>query len=242
MTDFKRIDSAIRPGATGTPGRHARSLPSWATVLAVVAHPDDESFGLGGVIGTLATAGARVHVLCYTHGEASTINHPGADLRTARAHELRQAATALGAASVRLLDYADGGLDQVPVSELAGHAVRLARHQHAQGLLVFDSTGVTGHPDHQAATGAALRAAATTGLPVLAWTLPTSVAEQLNAETGAGFVGRQPRDIDVCVRVDRATQRRAALLHTTQVSPAAVLWRRLVLLGDCEHLRWLVRP
>jgi hypothetical protein len=37
-------------------------------------------------------------------------------------------------------------------------------------------------------------------------------------------------------------QRRAALLHAIQVSPAAVLWRRLQLLGECEHLRWLVPP
>jgi N-acetylglucosamine malate deacetylase 2 len=242
MTYFKRIDTAVRPDAAGLPGRHAQSLPSWQTILAVVAHPDDESFGLGAVIATLTGSGSRVHVLCYTHGEASTINHAAADLHTARALELREAATALGVSSVRLLDYPDGGLGLVPVRELAGHALRLAALQRAQGLLVFDSTGVTGHPDHQAATAAAVQAAAMLGLPVLAWTLPASVAEQLNAETGAGFVGQQARDIDVCVRVDRAAQRGAALLHTTQVSPAAVLWRRLVLLGDCEHLRWLARP
>jgi N-acetylglucosamine malate deacetylase 2 len=45
--------------------------------------------------------------------------------------------------------------------------------------------------------------------------------------------------VDICVRVDRARQRRAALLHTSQISPAAVLWRRLQLQGDYEHLRWI---
>jgi hypothetical protein len=29
------------------------------------------------------------------------------------------------------------------------------------------------------------------------------------------------------------------LLHASQVSPAALLWRRLQLQGDCEHLRWI---
>ncbi len=45
-------------------------------MLAVIAHPDDESFGLGAVIDALITAGAIVDVLCLTRGEASTL---GAD-------------------------------------------------------------------------------------------------------------------------------------------------------------------
>jgi hypothetical protein len=40
------------------------------------------------------------------------------------------------------------------------------------------------------------------------------------------------------VRVDRARQRRAALLHASQLT-WALLWRRLQLQGDCEHLRWI---
>src|SRR5579863_5236171 len=92
------------------PVRPGRSLPAWESVLAVVAHPDDESFGLGAVIDALVTGGTAVHVLCYTHGEASTLNETRADLRRARESELRQAAAELGAASVTLLDYLDGGL------------------------------------------------------------------------------------------------------------------------------------
>ena len=48
--------------------------------------------------------------------------------------------------------------------------------------------------------------------------------------------------IDLCVRVSRNRQRRAALLHASQVSPGMVLWRRLQLRGECEHLPWLVPP
>jgi hypothetical protein len=40
----------------------------------VVAHPDDESFGLGAIISQMTATGAAVHILCYTHGEASTLN------------------------------------------------------------------------------------------------------------------------------------------------------------------------
>jgi len=50
------------------------------------------------------------------------------------------------------------------------------------------------------------------------------------------------RGTDLRVRVSRDRQRRAALLHASQISPGAVLWRRLRLLGDCEYLRWLIPP
>jgi LmbE family N-acetylglucosaminyl deacetylase len=48
-------------------------LPDWPVALVVVAHPDDESFGLGAVIEAFVTSGTTVHVLCLTKGEASTV-------------------------------------------------------------------------------------------------------------------------------------------------------------------------
>lgn len=222
--------------------RPGRVLPGWATVLAVVAHPDDETFGLGAVVGALTASGAAVHLLCYTRGEASTLNENGASLRQARAEELRQAGRALGVATVTLLDYPDGRLAVTPPGELAANVTRLAARHRPDGLLVFDDTGITGHPDHQAATAAALRAASADGLPVLAWTLPAAVAVALQGETGQAFTGQPPGRIDLCIRVDRGLQRRAALMHASQISPTAVLWRRLQLQGDREHLRWLRPP
>lgn len=221
--------------------RPGHGLPRWRRVLVVVAHPDDETFGLGAVAGRFADAGALVHVLCFTHGEASTLNHNAAELHQERAAELRRAADELGLAGVTLLGYPDGHLAEAPAAELSAHVTRLAGRLNADGLLAFDETGVTGHPDHQAATRAAQRAATTAGLPVLGWTLPEPVAGQLRAETGAAFAGQPPGRIDLCVRVDRTRQRRAALRHASQISPTAVLWRRLQLQGEYEHLRWLVR-
>ena len=226
-------------GAMSRPGR---LLPGWRQVLAVVAHPDDETFGLGALADHLAAGGATVHVLCFTHGEASTLNENHAELHQERARELRQAAAELGVATVTLLDYPDGHLAAAAPAELSGHVTRLALQYGAEGLMVFDDTGITGHPDHQAATRAAVSAARAAGLPVLAWTLQDTVADRLRAETGAAFGGQPPGRVDLCVRVGRARQRRAALLHASQISPGAVLWRRLQLQGDCEHLRWLHRP
>ena len=156
--------------------RPGRQLPAWASVLAVVAHPDDESFGLGAVIDTLSKGGTAVHILCYTHGEASTLNETRADLRRAREQELSQAGAELGAASVTLLDYPDGRLAEIAPDELAARAAAAAARGRAGGLLVFDDTGITGHPDHRAATAAAVLAGQHAGLPVLAWALPQAVA------------------------------------------------------------------
>ncbi len=217
-------------------------LPGWPSVLAVVAHPDDETFGLGAILDQMAAGGASVHVLCYTHGEASTLNESGADLRRARQIELRLASQALGLATVTLLDYPDGRLGSVAPGELAGHVARIADRVHADGLLVFDDNGITGHPDHRAATRAAVQAASACGRSVLAWALPAPIAALLSEETGQRFVGQQAADIDLRVQVDRSRQRQAALLHKSQISPTAVLWRRLQLQANWEHLRWLIPP
>jgi len=226
-------------GAGGQLPRPGHGLPRWRRVLVVVAHPDDETFGLGAIASRFAGAGAAVHVLCFTHGEASTLNHNDAELHQERAAELRRAAGELGLAGVTLLSYPDGHLAEAPAGELVAHVTRLVDRLGVDGLLAFDETGVTGHPDHQAATRAAQWAAAA-GLPVLGWVLPEPVAGQLRAETGAAFTGQPMDRIDLCVRVDRTRQRRAARLHASQISPTAVLWRRLQLQGECEHLRWLV--
>ena len=204
----------------GNPAREPRGLLSaWPAVVAVVAHPDDESFGLGAIIDKMTSAGAMVHVLCYTRGEASTLNQTGADLLRQRARELRRAGAALGVATVALLDYPDGRLAEVPAAELAAHVTGLAARYHPGGLLVFDDTGVTGHPDHRAATAAAVLAAAPLSLPVLAWALPAGIAGRLRAETGQPFAGQPPGRLDFAIRVSRARQRHAAVLHASQVSP-----------------------
>jgi len=140
---------------------------------------------------------------------------------------------------VTLLGYRDGGLAARPPGELADRVTGLAARHHPDGLLAFDDTGITSHPDHQAATAAAVRAGTMLGLPVLAWALPADLADTLRAETGQPFAGQPPGNLDFRIRVDRACQRQAAWLHTSQISPAAVLWRRLELQGDTEHLRWL---
>jgi len=219
--------------------RRADALPAWTSVLAVVAHPDDESFGLGAILGAFTGAGAGVEVLCLTHGEASTLHGAPGNLASLRGAELAAAAEVLGVTRVMLKDHPDGDLRDLPAGMLAAEVVAAADSCGAGGLLVFDTAGVTGHPDHMAATAAGLLAAEMLNLPVLGWTLPEPVAAQLNQELGASFVGHQGHDIDLRVSVDRTRQRLASHAHVSQALPSSVLWRRLELLGDTESLRWL---
>lgn len=226
---------------TPTTPAAAGSLPRWESVLAVVAHPDDESFGLGAVLDGFVQAGATVSVLCLTQGEASTLGAPGPNLSHLRAVELQSAARQLGIASAVLLAYPDAALAQVDPVTLAAEVLSEMDARPVQGVVVFDPTGVSGHPDHAAASRAALDAAAERGLPVLGWTLPQSVAEALNDEFAAAFIGHGRHDVDLLVAVDRERQRLASLAHASQAAPTSLLWRRLELLGDLEYLRWL-RP
>jgi LmbE family N-acetylglucosaminyl deacetylase/uncharacterized OsmC-like protein len=215
------------------------ALPGWSSVLAVVAHPDDESFGLGAILDAFARSGAAVSVLCLTRGEASTARGIGGDRQALRALELQRAAAVLGLSSTFLSDHPDGALGQVSHTVLVQEVSEAAAKASVDGLVVFDPSGVTGHPDHKAASWAALDAATTLGLPVLGWTLPQRVAEQLNEELGTRFVGHERSEIDLTVSVDRDRQRAASLAHASQAVPTSVLWRRLELLGDVEHLRRL---
>jgi LmbE family N-acetylglucosaminyl deacetylase len=197
--------------------------------LAVVAHPDDESFGLGAVLSALSRRGVAVRVLCFTHGEASTM---GATLALAevRAGELRSAAAVLGVCDTELLDYPDGGLAEVPFGVLDGEVKE--RLGEADLLVVFEPGGVTGHPDHRAATAAATRVASRWGVSILEWGVPPDVAGALNQELATCFIAAE----GVEVEVDRTAQLEAIRCHASQAHDNPVLRRRLALQGRRERL------
>jgi len=231
-------DSGMR--ATSGPAG-CQKLPRLARVLAVCAHPDDESFGLGAVLASLAAAGTSSSLLCFTHSEASTLGLGAADLCRVRAGELAAAAAALGVTAAGLLDYPDGRLADIALSRLAGHVRRQIQRARPDALLVFDEGCITGHPDHCQATAAALSAASRENLAMIAWAIPLPVAGVLNAEFATAFTGRPAEQIDLAITVDRAAQLEAIACHASQSAHNRILWRRLELLGNTEHLRYLRR-
>jgi LmbE family N-acetylglucosaminyl deacetylase len=156
--------------ATGLP-----ELTGGATRLVVVApHPDDEVLGCGGLIALAVAAGLAVVVVALTDGEAAYPDDPhwtGARLAPARRAELALACAELGVAPASIVHagLADGGLCAAlerAVDLLAG-IVRAG-----DGVLVTWSGD--GHPDHEAAADAVLRACARAGArciqyPIWAW-------------------------------------------------------------------------
>lgn len=126
-------------------------------LLAVLAHPDDESLGMGGTLATYASSGIEVSLLTATRGEAGQFRgspagqpgHPGADvLARIREAELRDAATVLGIRRVTVLDYPDRHLDRAKPREIIGRVVGELRQVRPDVVVTFGPDGAYGHPDH----------------------------------------------------------------------------------------------
>jgi LmbE family N-acetylglucosaminyl deacetylase len=144
------------------------------TMLVVLAHPDDESFGPGGTLAKYARQGVSVHYLCGTRGESGTVDAERlngyknvAELRTA---ELMCASNELQLASVRFLGYRDSGMigsadnklsDSLHAASLDDVASRIIQHideLQPDVILTHDQFGGYGHPDHIKLHLATLRA------------------------------------------------------------------------------------
>ena len=204
-------------------------------VAAVVAHPDDETFGLGALLANLAGENRAVRVLCFTRGEASTLGISDG-LGDIRRSELFEAAAILGVSEITLLDFADGALDAVPDTELDDRIDRWLTPDVA-ALVVFEPQGVTGHPDHQAATKAAERVADHRALPVIEWGIDPDTASRMNADHGLSLKsivdGPDVHDL----RVDRTAQLAAIRKHASQRDDHPIVCQVLALQGDIERVR-----
>lgn len=133
-------------------------------VLLSLAHPDDETFGMGGLVAKYVAEGAEVYLICSTNGDVGTVDaefmegyQTIAELRLA---ELQCAAQTLGFTEVFTLGYRDSGMpgseeNQHPDSlcaaeedDVTGRIVEIIRKVRPQVVITFDPYGGYGHPDH----------------------------------------------------------------------------------------------
>jgi LmbE family N-acetylglucosaminyl deacetylase len=133
-------------------------------VLISLAHPDDESFGSGGLIARYVAEGADVYLICATNGDVGTVApemlngyQSVAELRLA---ELECASEILRFKKVFLLGYKDSGmmnsetsndstcLWQAPREQVAKRVVEVIREIRPQVVITFNKYGGYGHPDH----------------------------------------------------------------------------------------------
>ena len=229
------------------------------TVLAVFAHPDDESLACGGTLARLADAGARIVVLCASRGERGSISDPSlvpdGDLGRVRAQELCEAASVLGVSDVVILDHPDGSLRWADVPEFQAEIVATIERYRPDAVITFAEDGLYWHGDHIGVyerTYSAVRSLGAEAPPLYYVTMPRGVmrevAEAAHARGGAApdssFWGIAPDAFGaaagpptfvVDVR-DWAARKLAALrCHRTQMGPNnPIAW-----INDAEAQSWL---
>ena len=116
------------------------------SLLAVFAHPDDESIACGGLLAWCAHLGVDVSLLCMTRGEHGQGAAGG--VRRTRGRELEAAARALGIGAVTLLDHEDGMLPWLAADDLRPEIEGAIRELRPDVVITFDSDGLYWHPDH----------------------------------------------------------------------------------------------
>ena len=159
------------------------------SLLAIFAHPDDESYTAAGTLASYAAQGVDVHLICATKGEAGTISDPKLAYRdvlgAVREEELRESCRTMGIHQPHFLGYRDSGmagssdnrdphcLNMARSDEVIARVVYLIRLLRPDVIVTYDQEGVYGHPDHVAMsryTEAAFQAAGD----------PTRYPDQLN--------------------------------------------------------------
>lgn len=212
-------------------------------LLAVFAHPDDESLACGGTLARCVDAGVEVTLVCATRGEAGSINPAlvldRASLGAVREAELREAADVIGLHEVVVLGHRDGMLPWAEPGRLEADVAAEFDRVAPDAVLSFGADGLYWHPDHiaiAARTASVVRARAHTR-PVTLYevTMPpgamTGLAAAVRARTGdtalapwglaAEAFGKGALAPTVVVDVSEVIDRKLAALacHRTQLGP-----------------------
>jgi LmbE family N-acetylglucosaminyl deacetylase len=122
-------------------------------LLAVFAHPDDESMGMGGTLAKYSAEEVETHLVCATRGERGWFGPEEQDPGLSRVGQLRtieleHAVKELGMKGLYFLDYIDGEVDQAPHIEIIGKIVTHIRRIRPQVIVTFPPDGNYGHLDH----------------------------------------------------------------------------------------------
>ena len=133
-------------------------------ILSVLAHPDDEAFGMGGTLALYAMRGVEVYLACATLGEAGDIPpdflQSSSSSAALRESELDCSANVLALKQVFKLGFRDSGMEGSPdnhhpdalvarpMEEVVERIAAVMRQVRPQVVLTFDPVGGYFHPDH----------------------------------------------------------------------------------------------
>ena len=219
------------------------------TLVTVFAHPDDETFGVGGSMAAAVDAGARVVTICATRGEVGEIADPSLataeTLGAVREAELRAACAELGVHDVRFLGYRDSGMEGTPENsdprafanapddEVIERIAGQFRELRPDVVVTFEPGGVYGHPDHKKISRCATAAFDLVGGVRLFYAGPSrssfaSLIADMKAAglegfpfEGTEFFGVPDEDITTVVDIGTqlARKKQALAAHRTQINP-----------------------
>lgn len=123
------------------------------TILGVWAHPDDETWGCGGIMALARSRGQRVVCVTATRGEAGKSSDekrwPASELGKIRVKELESALEILGVDEHYWLDYPDGGLAQADTDKAILTISKIIVDVQPDTIFTFGHDGLTGHSDHK---------------------------------------------------------------------------------------------
>jgi LmbE family N-acetylglucosaminyl deacetylase len=202
-------------------------------LLAIFAHPDDESFRAGGTLAILADQGVRVNVLTMTRGQAGSCGDPPVcsqeELPQIREAELRCACDSLGIQPPVIWDHEDGKLSEVNEKNMIEKIIDLINEQQPEILLTWPSDGLSGHPDHVIASRLVTKAFETTrqhhanGLDSLYYmAVPSSLAEKFNT-MNLHSVSDDEIHLAIDVLPVWEKKMKAIRCHQTQISESPIL-------------------
>src|SRR6266851_1864275 len=163
-----QVGGSRRLGPPLSRGASAVSNQAPLRLMAILAHPDDESLGNSATLARYAAEGVEITLVTATRGQRGWLGEPTANpgpeaLGRTREAELLAAGAALGLREVVVLDYLDGELDQAEPDQIICELVAHIRRVRPQVVLTWGPDGGYGHPDHiaigQFATAAVMRAA-----------------------------------------------------------------------------------
>jgi len=196
-----------------------------ASILAISAHPDDETLFAGGMLAMCAEKGHRVTILETTRGEGGEVGEPPLTIRdnlgAFREQEVRKAARILGADDIHFLPFIDPYMEingtprriDIPLEDFTGAIEEYIQRIRPDVIITHGSNGEYGHPQHIYTYQAARRALANGHREIAfmtwcAWYQPSERKRILNRDDPADMV------LDISPWLD--TKIAAALCHRTQ--------------------------
>lgn len=131
-------------------------LSAQTHMLAIYAHPDDETAFSAGLLSHVGFIGGRVTLVVLTKGEKSTLRyglHDSDNLSEVRTKELYNVAHILGVHDLIHADFADLSLT-AQQEHIKVYIANLIQEKHPTVVLTLEPQGIYGHPDHIAVSGA----------------------------------------------------------------------------------------